>query len=79
MRDRPGRLSLTRARERLARDGREIADPVVAALSHQREECALRVRALQDPPAAQDFDWPVDDFSRRRPSPAVLLRRCRRH
>src|SRR5207247_8948117 len=61
MRDRPARLSLTRPHGRLARNGREIADPVVAALSHQREECALRVRALQDPPAAQDFDWSVDD------------------
>src|SRR5262249_20062908 len=43
------------------RSRRKIPDGVLAALSHQCEDRALWVRALQDPSVAQDFDWPVDD------------------
>src|SRR5215831_17420794 len=45
----------------------EISDAVVAALSHQRENGALRVGALGHPSAAPHFNRAVDDLAT--PSP----------
>src|ERR1700730_18791566 len=41
----------------------EISDTVVAALSHQREDGTLRVRALDDPSVARHFDRAVEDLA----------------
>src|SRR5262245_62810948 len=52
--------SKTRA-GRIARgDTLEISDAVVASLSHQGEDRALRIRAAGDPTAAQHFNRTVE-------------------
>src|SRR3984893_15905614 len=41
----------------------EISDAVVTALSHQREDGALRVRALDDPSVARHFNWAAEHLA----------------
>jgi hypothetical protein len=42
-------------------DALEISDAVVATLSHQREDGALRIRASDDPSVARHFNRAVED------------------
>src|SRR6266478_2450408 len=41
----------------------EISDAVVTALSRQREDGALRIRASQDPSVARYFNRPAEDLA----------------